>query len=145
MLIKYETDNGQAGYKDINDNVVIQAGKYIHCFTDTMRYYGIVYDQSLGMIAIDQNEKFLFSVYPYDNGPDYPSEGLFRIVENEKIGYANISGKVVIEPEFDCAYPFKNGQAKVSNDCSTEDIGEHMKWTSESWFFIDKKGKVINP
>lgn len=38
--------------------------------------------------CIDHCGKFLFYVFPYDNGPDYPSDGLIRIVDEiGLIGY----------------------------------------------------------
>ena len=38
--------------------------------------------------CIDHCGKFLFYVFPYDNGPDYPSDGLIRIVDEKGlIGY----------------------------------------------------------
>ena len=40
-------------------------------------------------VIMDSKKKVLYEIFPYDNGPDYPSEGLFRIVQNGKIGYAH--------------------------------------------------------
>jgi hypothetical protein len=80
---------------------------------------------------------------PYDNGPDYPSEGLIRVVKNGKIGYTDATTfALVIEPQFDCAFPFENGKAKVSNQCQTVKDGEHSVWTSDAWEYVDREGKV---
>ena len=85
----------------------------------------------------------LYEVFPYDNGPDYPSEGLIRVVKNGKIGYADAKKyTLVIAPQFDCAFPFENGKAKVSNNCKTIKEGEHSVWTSDAWQYVDKKGKL---
>ena len=90
----------------------------------------------------DSKKKTLYEVFPYDNGPDYPAEGLIRVLKNGKIGYANAKTyKIVIAPQFDCAFPFENGKAKVSNKCKTIKEGEHNVWTSETWQYVDKKGK----
>jgi WG containing repeat len=87
-------------------------------------------------------KKTLYEVFPFDNGPDYPSEGLIRVVKNGKIGFANAKTyTLIIAPQFDCAFPFENGKAKVSNNCKTIKDGEHNIWTSESWQYVDKKGK----
>ncbi len=92
-------------------------------------------------VILDNNKTTLYEVFLYDNGPDYPSEGLIRVVKNGKIGYADASTyAIVIEPQFDCAYPFENGKAKVSNECQTVKEGEHSSWTSEAWQYVDKKG-----
>jgi hypothetical protein len=92
-------------------------------------------------VIMDSKKKTLYEVFNYDNGPDYPSEGLFRIVKNGKIGYADATTyAIVIEPRFDCAFPFENGKAKVSNQCQTVKDGEKSIWTSELWQYIDKSG-----
>jgi predicted alpha/beta superfamily hydrolase len=93
-------------------------------------------------IIQNQQKEELYEVFMFDNGPDYASEGLIRIVKNGKIGYADAKTFVqVVVPQFDCAFPFENGKAKVSKDCKTVKDGEHSSWTSEHWQFIDKKGK----
>jgi WG containing repeat len=90
----------------------------------------------------NRKKKILYEVFPFDNGPDYPSEGLIRVVKNGKIGYANAKTyTLVITPQFDCAFPFENGKAKVSNHCKTTKDGEHNIWTSDTWQYLDKKGK----
>ena len=91
----------------------------------------------------DSNKKVLYDIFPYDNGPDYTSDGLFRIVKDGKIGYADEhSYAIVIPPQFDCAFPFENGKAKVSNKCQTVKDGEHSIWESDAWQYLDKKGKL---
>lgn len=132
------------GYKNQKGEVIIPAGKYARCFTDTFKTYAIVAKPNSGFIAIDRQENILYEVFIFDNGPDEISEGLFRIVKNKKIGYADFeTGKIVIQPQFDCAFPFKNAAAKVSIDCKTESAGEHSAWISDHWYYIDKKGKKI--
>jgi hypothetical protein len=84
-------------------------------------------------------------VFLYDNEPDDASDGLFRIIKNMKIGYADATtGKVIIVPQFECAFPFENGRAKVSYNCTSKSYREHYAWISDNWFYIDKKGKKIN-
>ena len=93
-------------------------------------------------VITDSNKKTLYEVFLYDNGPDYPSDGLIRVVKNGKIGYADANTyTIVIEPQFDCAFPFENGKAKVSNQCQTVKDGEHSVWTSDAWKYVDKQGK----
>ena len=77
-------------------------------------------------------------------GPDYTSEGFFRIIENNKIGFADsLTGKIMIKPRFVYTFPFANGIAKVSNDCKKQTGGEHSTWLSDNWYYIDKSGKKI--
>ena len=133
------------GYKNQNGNIVIALGKYSFCFTDTFRTFAIVAKPQFGFVAIDRQENILYKVFPYDNGPDYTSDGLFRILENNKIGFADsTTGKIVIKPKFDCAFPFENGVARVSIDCKTQSDGEHNTWLSDNWYYIDKTGKKID-
>lgn len=140
-----DTSKGGYGYKNQNGDIVIPPGKYSFCFTDTFRTFAVVAKPNLGFVAIDRQENVLYKVFPFDNGPDYTSEGLFRILENNKIGYADSrTGKIVIEPKFDCAFPFENGVAMVSFDCKTQSEGEHSSWLSDHWFYIDKTGKNVD-
>lgn len=139
-----DTITNKSGYKNNKGDIVIALGKYERCFTDTLKTYAIVVKPTIGFVAIDRMENVLYKIFPFDNGPDYPSEGLFRILENNKIGYADsTSGKVVIKPQFDCAWPFENGVAEVSNDCTTQSHGEHSVWQSDQWYFIDKTGRKV--
>lgn len=139
-----DTIKDEYGYKNQNGEIVIPLGKYARCFTDTFKTYAIVVKQNSGFLAIDRQENVLYEVFPFDNGPDESSDGLFRILENKKIGYADsTSGKVVIKPQFDCAWPFENGVAEVSTDCKTQSEGEHSTWISDHWYYIDKTGKIV--
>ncbi len=130
-------------YKDTAGNIVIDAKDYLMSLTDTFYTMAIVLDINQGFIGIDRQQNRMFNIFVYDNYPDSVSEGLFRIIEEGKIGYANLSGDIIIKPQFPCAYPFKNGKAKVSIDCVGIKEDEYSFWESENWFFIDKKGNKI--
>jgi hypothetical protein len=144
-VVKGEFDEIGAGtgYVNMVGDTVIPIGKYHYCYTDTLKYFAIVLTKQSKCVAIDRNEKELFEVFWLDNGPDNVSEGFFRIKKNGKIGYSNLKGKIVVEPEFECAFPFKNGKAKVSIDCKTISDGEYHRWKSDDWLYIDKEGKRI--
>ena len=93
-------------------------------------------------VIVDSQKTALYDVFIYDNGPDYPAEGLIRVLKNGKIGYADAKTYVlVIEPQFDCAFPFENGKAKVSNQCKTVKDREYSVWESDAWQYVDKRGK----
>ncbi len=94
-------------------------------------------------VIMDGQKTARYDVFIYDNGPDYEAEGLIRVVKNGKIGYADAKTfTIVIEPQFDCAFPFENGKAKVSNQCRTIQDGEHSIWESNNWQYVDKAGKL---
>jgi hypothetical protein len=141
-----DTAKSKCGYLNQNGDTIIRADNYNFCFTDTFKTYAIVAGKNLGFVAIDRRQNILYNVFPFDNGPDYIADGLFRIITNNKIGYADeVTGKVIIKPQFDCAFPFENGIAKVSTNCKTfADDAEHHTWTSDNWIYIDKKGKKVN-
>ncbi len=140
-----DTTKDEYGYKNQNGDTIIELGKYNFCFTDTFKTYAIVADKNFGFVAIDRRQNILYKVFPFDNGPDYAVDGLFRIMTNNKVGYADeATGKVIIKPQFDCAFPFENGIAKVGLNCTTHSDGEHSYWTSDNWFYINKKGRKVN-
>ena len=139
----WDTTKDQYGYVNRTGDTVIPLGKYLMCYTEKFDEFAIVSSRDKGLIAIDRKENVLFNVYVFDNGPDYPSNGLFRITKNGKIGYADTKGNVIIPPQFDCAYPFKNGKAKVGKGCKKQTDGEHSWWIDGRWYTIDKKGNII--
>jgi len=131
------------GYRDKNGKMVIAFDKYPMIYTDTFRNHAIVLKPGEGFVAIDRKERVLYQVRPFDNGPDYTSEGLYRILKDGKIGYADTTGKIVITPQFRCAFSFEQGKAKVSNECTTHKAGEHSYWKSEAWFYINTRGEKL--
>ncbi|MBD1387490.1 WG repeat-containing protein [Mucilaginibacter rigui] len=140
-----DTLSGASGYIDVRHDTVIPLGKYKICYTDTFKKVAFVVNRQNRLIAIDKHQNVLFEPYLFDNGPDYEVEGYYRIIKNNKLGYADTNGRVVIKPQFGCAYPFKKGRAKVSFNCKTVPAGdEHFAWESSDWFYIDKTGKRIN-
>ncbi|KUG25287.1 hypothetical protein ASZ90_004892 [hydrocarbon metagenome] len=150
-LLSFSVDNDSSGgtsygYRNLHGEIVIPLGKYQQCFTDTFKNFAFVYDDMLTnskVIAIDRNEKKLFDAYMFDNGPDWLEEGLFRIIRNGKIGYADENGFIVIEPIFECADQFEDGTARVALNCNlvkSENDPEHTSMESDSWFYIDQKG-----
>lgn len=89
-----------------------------------------------------------FKPYQYDNGDDYVSDGLYRIVDkNGKIGYATVNNTVIISPRFAFGFPFKNGKAKVTDSGREKEVegsnGEYHYWDSEDWYYIDQLGNRI--
>ncbi len=141
----YDSTSESYSYRNEFGKVMLERSKFAYCFTDTFRTYAIVLDSTKGFIAINRAGQVLYNIFVYDNGPDYPEQGLFRIIKNNKIGYASANtGVIVIEPQFSCAWPFdESGKAKVALECRIENDGEHQEWMSKAWFFIDKTGKRI--
>jgi hypothetical protein len=136
--IRFVTESGEE---------VIPFGKYRSLETDTLTSYATVIledEEGYRWVAIDRNENVLFDIYTFDNGPDYVSEGLFRVKRNGKIGFANENGEVVIPCVYECAFPFKDGLAKVGLTCTYQDHNgkgcNHEQPTSSDWFYINRTG-----
>lgn len=102
----------------------------------------IIIGLSLFVSACSPSDKY--AVYQYDNGDDYFSEGLQRIVDKDgEIGFRDSIGKIVIPPRYAFAFPFKQGYAKVTDTGHREAVdkrGEYHQWISDSWYYIDKAG-----
>ncbi|ELS31409.1 MULTISPECIES: WG repeat-containing protein [Pseudanabaena] len=84
---------------------------------------------------IDCNGKILIQI---DNCRELDgfSEGLaaFHSLDNDRWGYIDVTGKVIIEPMFNEAEYFKNGYAKV----------KVRNWFVSKWRTIDKTGKFVD-
>jgi hypothetical protein len=144
MLICVRNADYEPAFVNEKGDTIIPFGKYAESFTDTIYTFGSVYDTAKGFIGIDIHGAELFEIFAFDNGPDYVEDGMFRIVKDSLIGYADELGNIVIEPQFECAWPFENGKAQVSKNCTETIEFEMTKWESEEWFYIDKTGKVIS-
>ena len=122
--------NNLYGYVNAKGDTVV-ACKYLCSYTDTIVRIGFVGDNSGKIRCIDNKGNMLFYVFNFDNGPDYPSEGYFRIMDSNEL-FAN---------------PFKDGKAKVTNTgqkITADTISEsHWYWASNNWFFISHKGKKL--
>jgi hypothetical protein len=151
-LVRYsETVNGEEmeGYKTQDGQIVIKA-KYGIAIPDKM--YGIAFVISDGQwVCIDRKENVILYPFIYDNGPDYIVEGLFRFVENNKIGFADSDANIIIPAEFDFADYFREGLSKFAYGGYKEydDTKEHWIWTGEEEIgYINKFGqkftRIIN-
>ena len=130
-------------YTNKYGDTIISMGKYEISDTDTIKTFALIINDTLPWIGIDRFENLLFQVFKYEDSPDMLNEGLFRVIRNGKIGYANKLGQIIIPCQYDCAWPFKNGRAKVATNCSTFKDYEHHIWKSQDWFYIDKNGTKV--
>jgi hypothetical protein len=163
LLISHQdtTDRQKYSYVFTNqygDTVLrLDTQKYYHCFCyhDTARFFVVVgVRHKQGWWAIDKNEQFLFRVFNTSDGepsPDNIRNGMIRIVDSqEKIGFANYKGQIVIKPQFEAATSFYKGKAIVGTKCrkilwSGDDGHEgckHYATDCESFGYIDSAGKI---
>lgn len=83
--------------------------------------------------------------FDFDNGGDYVSDGMMRIIDDKgRFGYADSTGHTVIIPRFAFGFPFEGGRAKVTNSGHEVREGEHSRWVSKKWYYIDKLGRKID-
>ncbi|MDR0806042.1 MAG: WG repeat-containing protein [Enterobacteriaceae bacterium] len=100
------------GYKTQQGEIAIKA-KYPMVYTKIFYAMAFVFLDGK-WVVIDRNENILLYPFIYDNGPDYVEEGVFRFVENDKIGFANMNGEKVIPAIFDFVGSFSGGIAEYS-------------------------------
>jgi len=149
LFIRQQGNDGPGDdfcYINQHGDTIVPFGQFAYAFSDTITTYGVVAEASgagSNLVGINQKGQRLYEVYRFDNGPDYLQEGRFRMIRNGKIGYADASGKIVIEPRFACADPFSGGKARVADDCELVADGDHTLVQSEHWFYIDTEGRKI--
>jgi hypothetical protein len=115
----------------------------------TFDSYGLaaVLSPADGWMYASREGKILITGVPMmDNAADTFHDGLVRTVRNEKYGFANREGQLVIPAIYDGATNFSQGHAKVCQSCRSKcvDFGcEYHVFSGGEWFEIDAKGNVL--
>ena len=130
--------------------------KYIVSFNDnSLRYFAVfLIKNQKGWSAINSKEKILFEVYNQGDeiSPDVLVENKIRIIDlNQKIGFANEKGKIVIKPQFEIVTPFYNGKAIIGENCEEipwnahgeESDCHHYSIECKKYGYINEKGKIV--
>ncbi|TPG66533.1 WG repeat-containing protein [Hymenobacter nivis] len=145
-LVVRERDDACA-YVAAPGDTVIPFGRYSTAATKRFDRLALVLKPGVGWVGINRQEQVLFRAYLFDNGPDYPAEGLMRIVSaTGLIGYADTAtGRVVLPPRYEAAFPFDSGRAQVGSRCRSETDGEHSWWRCAEWHYIDHEGRPVPP
>lgn len=134
------------GYINAQGDTIIPMGRYGLCWSETIESFGIVWDESVdppSFKGINAKGEELYEILTFDNGPDQIQDGLFRIRQNGKVGFADESGAIKIQPQYACAFPFEGGKAKVANNCSVVPDGEYQRMESEEWFYVNTAGEKV--
>ena len=126
------------GYKTEAGEIAI-AAKYQAAMDFNDKGIATVIDDA-GWAYINRQDELLVRPFIFDNGPDAFQEGLARFVENEKYGFFDQSGKIIIAASYAFAEPFKEGKARVCVGCTKQMDGEHFTMTGGQWHQIDKQG-----
>ena len=102
-----------------------------------------------GWMYVSRTGRVVISGVPIvDNWADSFHDGLVRVVRNEKYGFANRKGQVVISAKYDAAMNFENGKATVCNRCESKCADhdcEHHVFAGGEWFQINTQGMVVAP
>lgn len=128
--------------------------KYLVSLTNHENAYFAVFSikGQKGWTAIDYNKNILFEVYntvPNEPWPDFLIENKIRIVgENEKIGFANECGEVIIPPQFESVTHFHNNKAIIAeedkkNRSQNRQIDYRDSIIKYKYGYIDEKGTII--
>ena len=141
-LLPMERD-GLWGYVNEGGRFVIEP-TYLMAMDFTEGGIAAVVDEE-GWVYINQRGEHLIRPFIFDNGPDYFHEGLARFIKNNKAGFFDIHGIVVIEPAFDFASPFSEGFAVVCMGCRRREVGEHFTVEGGRYGFIDRTGSIVIP
>jgi hypothetical protein len=144
-LVKRPADEACA-YVAASGDTVIPFGRYPMVATERFDRLALVVKPGVGWVGINRQERVLFKAYLFDNGPDYPAEGLLRVVNDAGlIGYADTAtGRVVLPPRYEAAFPFDSGRARVGSRCRSETDGEHSWWNCAEWHAIDHQGRPLS-
>ena len=141
-LISFEDGNG-TGFKDLKGNIILPP-IYGHSYTDTFnKAIAFVIDSAGKLIAIDRAGKKILTPYFFDNGPDYIEEGLFRFVDDKKIGFADENGKIIIPAKYEFVSEFRDGRACFGSGYTIKDKGEMEMMVGGKWGFINTKGDTV--
>lgn len=135
----------------------LDTATYYVSFNNDQYVYFAVFGKkgSSGWTAIDANENELFKVYNTSYGepsPDYLIENKIRIIdENDRIGFANDKGAIIINPQFETVTSFYKNKAIIGQLCKQVPWEEHANETDcqhysivcEKHGYINDKGIVI--
>lgn len=123
-------------------DTIIPLGKYEIFAPENMLHFTFVKSKN-GIVGIDRNGNVLYDAYLYgDFILDTFNEGLCRVKRNNKIGYINKRGEVIVPCQFKCAEIFINRKAKVSQKCSTDNRPDgKSSEIMNNPFFINTRGE----
>jgi hypothetical protein len=143
-LVQRPADDACA-YVSAAGDTVIPFGRYAMAATERFDKVALVVQPGHDWVGIDRQERVLFHPFIFDNGPDYPAEGVLRVVNAAGlIGYADTAtGRVVLAPQYEAAFPFEKGRARVGRRCRLVSDGEHSHWDCAEWQAIDHQGRLV--
>ena len=148
FIVKAEQTNQISSYHDglaaIVDKEASEANKVDYIDRDGKLQLSVLTEkeESKSGMKLDRNNNFVVPLKKGCGGPrvtlpqtnhDF-AEGLAVMKKDQKYGYIDKTGKMAIAPQFDYAWGFRDGRARVFANIS-----------GGKFSFIDKSGKLIAP
>jgi len=122
---------GKYGFKDKNGKIIIEPQ-----FTDSM--WGFYEGVAVVSVGVKDEKKWgiinkagKWVLRPSYKSMGRPSNGMVNVNVNNKCGYVNTTGQVVIAAQFSRCWQFSEGMAAVRQDINSK-VG-----------YIDKTGKIV--
>ena len=141
-LIPFE-QAGTWGYKNASGQVLITP-RFTVAQAFSPEGIAAVVDET-GWAYINEKGETVIRPFVVDNGPDYFREGLARFRTDNKFGFFDRRGKIIISAQFDFALPFHEGLAAICTECKEEPQGEYRAVKGGTWGYINKQGKMVIP
>ncbi len=156
-----ETKNWKSIYYIVNEKgetvKELDTAKYsISLNDDNYKYFAVfMIKGESGWSAIDIHEKILFKVYNTSFGEPSPDEIIdnkVRIIdENNKIGFADYKGNIIIKPQFEIATSFYKGKAIIGLSCDkipweeheNESDCHHYSIVCKKHGYVNEKGEIL--
>ena len=120
------------------------AAQYWRLMTFDSHGLAAVWSREHGWMYVNRRGAVLITgVQSMDNYADSFHDGLVRIVRDNKYGFADRRGRLVIDPVYDGAMNFENGRARVCRGCKVESEGEYHFFSGGEWWSINTKGDRV--
>jgi hypothetical protein len=134
---------GVWGYKNASGRVLIKP-HFSMAKAFSPEGIAAVVDEA-GWAYINKKGETIIRPFVIDNGPDYFKDGLARFRCDNKFGFFDRTGKIIIDAQFDFALPFHEGLAAVCEGCKEETHGEYHSVKGGTWGYINKQGALVIP
>lgn len=146
-------------YSDKNDGLfLVTADKYGFIDSTGKEVIPLIYSTAnpfnSGRAFVELNEKKFFinnkgkeviNAKLYDETNTYFSEGLCGVSKNNKWGFIEINGKLIIPFKYDHINPLRDGFALVNTGGKYETVDQGIEFKGGKWGYIDKTGKEVIP
>jgi hypothetical protein len=141
-LTPFESGDGTYGYRGPDGATVLPA-RYGFAGPFSTEGVAAVFDDGAWW-WIDASGARKLKAYPFDNGADPHVDGLARYLGDDgKVGFADLSARVVIPARFTWVTAFNEGYAAFCEGCAPVAHGEHTAYEGGRWGLIGATGVEV--